>query len=87
MQSRLTVGVLVLKPEGLVCGIHYLGFYFQTIPAGVVTEPNQIVFAIGHLTRDADFLEVEVVGLLALSPSSLMWFRQAKPRMCVPLMP
>ena len=65
MQSRLTVGVLVLKPEGLVCGIHYLGFYFQTIPAGVVTEPKQVVFAIGHLTRDADLIEVEVVGLLA----------------------
>ena len=33
MQSRLTVGVLVLKPEGLVCDICYLGFDFQTIPS------------------------------------------------------
>ena len=64
MQSSLMVAILVLQTERLVCAIRYLGFYFQTIPAGVVTEPNQVVFAIGHLTRDADLIEVEVVGLL-----------------------
>lgn len=64
MQPRLTVAILVLQTEGLVCAIRYLGFLFQTTPAGVVVEPNQVVFAIGHLTRDADLVAVEVVGLL-----------------------
>ena len=40
MQPRLTVGVLVLQAEGLVCAIRYLGFFFQTAPAGVVTKPD-----------------------------------------------
>ncbi len=60
---------------------------FQTTPAGVVAEPNQITFAIGHLSRDADLVAVEVVDLLAPPPSSLMWFRQAKPPACVPQYP
>ena len=37
---------------------------FQTTPGGVVAEPNQITFAIGHLSRDANLVAVEVVGLL-----------------------
>ena len=45
--------------------IRYLGFFFQATPAGVVAEPNQIALAIGHLTRDADLVAVEVVDLLA----------------------
>ena len=60
MQPRFTVGVLVLQAEGLVCAICHLGFTLQFAP----TEPNQVVFAIGHLTRGADLVEVEVVGLL-----------------------
>ena len=39
MQSRLTVGILVLQAEGLVYAIRYLGFLFQTTPAGVVATP------------------------------------------------
>ena len=65
MQPRFKVAILVLQAEGLVCAIRYLGFFFQTAPAGVVAEPNQITFIIGHLTRDADLVAVEVVGLLA----------------------
>ena len=65
MQPRLTVGILVLQAEGLVCAIRYLGFLFQTTPAGVVAEPQQQAVLIGHLTRDADLVAVEVVGLLA----------------------
>ena len=42
IQPRLTVGVLVLQAEGLVCAIHYLGFFFQTAPAGVVTKPDYL---------------------------------------------
>ena len=65
MQPRLTVGVLVLQAEGLVCGIRYLGFFFQTTPAGVVAEPKQIAVFIGHLSWDADLVAMEVVGLLS----------------------
>ena len=68
MQPRLTVGILVLQAEGLVCAIRYLGFLFQTTPAGVVAELQQIAILIGHIARDADLVsvEVEVVGLLAV---------------------
>ncbi len=38
MQPRFTVGILVLQAEGLVCAIRYLGFPFQTTPAGVVAN-------------------------------------------------
>ena len=65
MQPRLTVGILVLQAEGLVCAIRYLGFLFQTTLAGVVAEPNQIAILIGHLVRYTDLVAVEVVGLLA----------------------
>ena len=65
MQPRLTVGVLVLQAEGLVCTIRYLGFLFQTTPAGIVAEPQQIAVLIGHLSWDADLVAVEVAGLLS----------------------
>ena len=65
MQPRLTVGILVLQAEGLVCAIRYLGFLFQTTPAGVFAIPQQIAVLIGHLSRDDDLVAVEVVGLLA----------------------
>ena len=64
MQPRLTVGVLVLQAEGLVSAIRYLGFLFQTTPAGIVAEPQQIAVLIGHFAWDADLVAVEVVGLL-----------------------
>ena len=66
MQPRLTVGVLVLQAEGLVCAIRYLGFLFQTAPAGIVAELQQIADLIGHIARDADLVAVEVVSLLAV---------------------
>ena len=66
MQPRLTDAILVLQAEGLVCAISYLGFLFQTAPAGIVAEPQQITVLIGHLSRDADLVAVEVVGLLAV---------------------
>ena len=64
MQPRLTVAILVLQAEGLVCAIRYLGFLFQTPPAGVVVEPNQIAVFIGHLAWDGDLVAMEVVGSL-----------------------
>ena len=64
MELCLTVSILVLQAEGLVCAIRNLGFLFQTTLAGVVAEPQQIAVLIGHLSRDADLVAVEVVGLL-----------------------
>ena len=64
MQPRLAVGILVLQAERLVCSICYSGFFFQTTPAGVIAEPQQIAVFIGHLTRDADLVAVEVAGLV-----------------------
>ena len=66
MQPRLAVTILVLQAEGLVCAIRYLGFLFQTTPAGVVAEPQEVAVLIGHLSWDADLVAVEVVGLLAV---------------------
>ena len=65
MQPRLTVGVLVLQAEGLVCAIRYLGFLFQTSPTGVVAEPQEVAVFIGHLSLDADLVAVKVAGLLS----------------------
>ena len=65
MQPRFTVGVLVLQAERLVSTIRYLGFLFQTTPAGVVAEPQELAVLIGHLARDADLVAVEVAGLLS----------------------
>ena len=66
MQTRFTVGVLVLQTEGLICAIRYLGFLFQTAPTGIVAELQQIADLIGHIARDADLVAVEVVSLLAV---------------------
>jgi len=65
MQPRFTVAILVLQAEGLVSGIRYLGFYFQTIPAGIVAEPQEVAVDFGHLARYTDLVVIEVVGLLA----------------------
>ena len=64
MQPRLTVGILVLQAEGLVCAIHYFSFLFQTAPAVIIAEPNQVAFLIGHLSWNADLVAVEVVDFL-----------------------
>ena len=79
MQSRLTVAILVLQAEGLVCAIRYLHFLFQTALASIVAEPQQITVLIGHLTRDADLVALEVVGLLeafAVCGCPIAGFRQ-----------
>ena len=54
-----------MQSEGLVCAIRNLGFLFQTTPAGIVAEPQELAVLIGHLSWDADLVAVEVVGLLA----------------------
>ena len=39
---------------------------FQTIQGGAFAVPQEISVLIGHLTRDADLVAVEVMGLLAV---------------------
>lgn len=65
MQPRFTVAILVLQSEGLVSSSRYIDFALQFPPIVIIPESNQITFIIGHLTRDADWVAVEVVGLLA----------------------
>ena len=65
MQPRFMVGILVLHAEGLVGSSGYVDFALQFTPIVIIPESNQITFIIGHLTRDADLVAVEVVGLLA----------------------
>ena len=65
MQPRLTVAILVLQAEGLVSSSRYVGFALQFTPTVIIPKPNQIAVLISHLTRDADLVAVEIVGLLA----------------------
>ena len=39
---------------------------FQTTQGGAFAVPQEISVLIGHLTRDADLVAVEVMGLLAV---------------------
>jgi len=55
-----------MKSERLVRILVNPFILFQTTPAGVVAEPQQITVLIGHLSKDADLVAVEVVGLLAV---------------------
>jgi len=50
IQSGLEVGILVLQAEVLVRAIRYLGFIFQTPPAGVVAKPQEVSVDVGHLS-------------------------------------
>ena len=59
------VSILVLQAEGLVCTIRYLGFDFQTTPAGRVAEPQEVAIFISHLSLDADLVAMEVVDFLS----------------------
>ena len=65
MQPRLTVCILVLQAEWLVCAICYLSFLFQTTPAGIVAEPQKVAVFIGYLSWYTDLVAVGVVDLLA----------------------
>lgn len=72
MQPRFTVGILVLKAEGVVSTVRYSVFLFQTAPTSVVDKPKQIAVLVGHLSWDADLIAVEVVGLLAAFASEVV---------------
>ena len=64
MQPRLKVGILILQAKGVV-SLSFTLVPLQTTPAGIVVEPQEVAVLIGHLSRDADLVAVEVVGLLA----------------------
>ena len=64
MQPRFTVGILVLKAEGLVSTVCYSGFLFQTAPTSVVAKPNQVAVFISHLARYVDLVVVEIGEVL-----------------------
>ena len=64
MQPRLKVGILILQAKGVVSLSFTLVSSFRH-PAGIVVEPQEVAVLIGHLSRDADLVAVEVVGLLA----------------------
>ena len=44
----------------------YVGFTLRFTATIIIPKLNQIVFAIGHLTRDVDLVAVGVVGLSAV---------------------
>jgi len=56
--------VLVLQSERLVRVFINPLVLFQTTPSSVFAVPQEISVLIGHLTRNADLVAVEVVGLL-----------------------
>ena len=64
MQPSFKVAILVLQSEGLVRRSRYVRFALQFTPTVIIPKPNQITFAIGHLSRDADLVAVEVVDFL-----------------------
>ena len=79
MQPRLMVSVLVLQAEGLVSSSGCVGFALQFAPAVIIAEPNQVAVLIGHLSRNADLVAVEVVDLLvafAVFVGPVMYLRQ-----------
>ena len=58
------VAKLVLQTERLVSSSGYVGFTLQFTPTVIISEPNQVTFAIGHLSWDTE-VAVEEVGLLS----------------------
>ena len=64
MQPCFTVDILVLQAEGLVSSSGCVGFVLQFAPAVIIPEQNQVAVFIGHLTRDADLVAMEIAGLL-----------------------
>ena len=65
MQTDINFPHPSIQSEGLACAIRYSSFFFQTTPAGIVAEPQQITVSVCHLARDTDLVDVEVVRLLS----------------------
>ena len=69
MQTGFLVEVLVLQAERLVCGpLSVAVAVVNKLSPRVITPfPNKFALAIGHLSRHADLLAVEVVCAFLLS--------------------
>ena len=55
-----------MQSERLVSSSGCVGFVLQFALGVIIPAPNQVAFAISHLTRDTDLVAVEVVGLLVV---------------------
>ena len=64
MQPGLFIEVLVLQSKRLMLILINPPVLFQTTPGSAFTVPQKITVDVGHLSRDADLVAVEVVGLL-----------------------
>ena len=64
MQPGLFIEVLVLQSERLVRVLVNTLILFQTTPGGVFTVLQQIAVDVGHLTRDADLVGMEIGEVL-----------------------
>jgi len=53
-----------LQSEGLVSSSRYVRFAPQFAPTVIIAEPNQIAVLIGHLSRDADLVGVDIGEIL-----------------------
>ena len=65
MQPHLFIIILLLQSKRLMRILVNPLVLFQTTPAVIIPESNQVAVDVGHLSRDADLVAVEVVGLLA----------------------
>ena len=64
MQPGLFIIILVLQSERLVRVLVNPLILFQTTPGGVFAVPQEIAVDVGHLTRDADLVGVEIGDVL-----------------------
>ena len=64
MQPGLFIEVLVLQSERLMRILVNPLVLFQTTPSSVFAVPQKIAMDVGHLTRDADLIGVEIGEVL-----------------------
>ena len=66
MQPGFFIIILVLQSKRLMHILVNPLVLFQTTQGGVFSVPQQIAVDVGHLTRDADLVAVEVVRLFSV---------------------
>ena len=64
MQSGLFIIILVLQSKRLMRVLVNPLIFFQTTPGGVFAVPQQIAVDVGHLSRYADLVVVEIGDVL-----------------------
>ena len=65
MQPGLFIIILVLQSKRLMRILLNPLVLFQTTPAVIIPESNQVAVDVGHFSWNADLVAVEVVGLLS----------------------